>query len=208
MKRIAFIALLAVGGIGQAALAQAPAAPDSSKAASKKARAAALGSPKEDDEPAPTTSRKGKRPEAAPLGTVDAEIALGRALLYAVEPAPQEIRVQAVEDLGLLGDGRALNLLAQLIFDANPAIQLSALKTITHFQAPRAEEILANVVRHPQVAELLKVRALEGLVFQRSPTSKEFLEEVARQPRYNYKLQSTARLALQDWSGAQAGAQR
>jgi hypothetical protein len=58
------------------------------------------------------------------------------------------------------------------------------------------------------VAELLKVRALEGMVFQRSPTSREFLEEVSRQPRYNYKLQSTAKLALQDWTSAQPGAQR
>ncbi len=201
MHRMACVAaLLAAGLWGTVGYAQGAAA------AKKGVKAAgSLGSPKEDDEPAPP--RKSKRPDA-PAPSHDADIALARALLYAVEPAPQEVRVQAVEDLALLGDGRSLNLLAQLIFDANPAIQLTALRTIAHFQAPRAEEILANVVRHPQVAELLKVRALEGLVFQRSPTAREFLEEVTRQPRYNYRLQSTARVALQDWGGSQAGAQR
>src|SRR5262249_15324421 len=145
-----------------------------------------LGSPKEDDESAPApppSPRRGKKAEGGPSPS-DADVALARGLLYAVEPAPPAIPGPAVGDIALLGDARALNLLAQLSFDANPAIQLTALKTITHFQAARAEEILANVVRHPQLAELLKVRALEGLVFQRSPTAREFLEEVSRQPRF------------------------
>ncbi|MGQ0504833.1 MAG: HEAT repeat domain-containing protein [Myxococcaceae bacterium] len=168
--------LLAVGLFGATSLAQS----------SPRKGGVKLGSPKEEvDASGPTSSR-------------DADLALLRGLLFALEPSPPEIRVQAMEDLALVGDPRALNLLAQLIFDGNPNVQLAAVKTVTKFQTPRAEEILCNVIRHPQVAEMLKVRAVEGLLFQRTASSLEMLEEVSKQPRYNSRLQTAARAALQD----------
>ncbi|WNZ65115.1 HEAT repeat domain-containing protein [Myxococcus sp. MxC21-1] len=86
--------------------------------------------------------------EAAPAPATD-DTALLRGLLCAVRPAPEEIRAIAIEDLGLLGDARALDALATLLWDPNPRIQQAALRAVTLFQHARAEEILANVVRHP-----------------------------------------------------------
>src|SRR4051812_13159775 len=76
---------------------------------------------RDDDEPV-------KPVPAAPPTVNDADASLLRGLLYATEPAPTEIRVIAVEDLGLIGDPRALNPLAQLLMDPNPAVQAAALR--------------------------------------------------------------------------------
>jgi HEAT repeat protein len=128
-----------------------------------------LGSAKEDDEPA-----------KAAACCNDADAGLLHAVLYAFEPAPTEIRVIAIEDLGILGDPRALNPLAQLVMDPNPAVQMAAVRAIGAIQHPRAEAILANIVRHPSISERVKMLAIESVVFQNSATSMAFLDSLTR----------------------------
>ena len=163
----------------------------SASAAPKKA-AASLGNAK-DDEPdfAPTAQ--------ASSGCPDDDAALARALVWAFDTTPLEIRVIAVEDLALLGDERALNPLAQLIFDAQPAVQAAAVRAVSQFASPRAEEILSNVVRHPVLSDRLKLQAIQALVFQRTPTAREMLASIGGSPAYNPGLKVAARQALEDW---------
>ncbi len=126
----------------------------------------------------------------------DADLALLRALLWALEPAPTEIRVIAVEDLGLLGDPRALNPLAELLIDPNPAVQSAALKSIAALRYPRSEEILTNVARHPTLPERLKLSAVDAVLFQNTSTAIVFLKQVSRSSSFNFNLQSAAKRAL------------
>lgn len=128
----------------------------------------------------------------------DRELALLQALLFAVEPAPIEIRVRAVEDLGLFGDARALNVLSQLVLDPNRGLQAAAVRAIAAIQHPRAEEILGNVVRHPTLSEALKLQALRSVLFQNSATALTLLEQVARSGAYPFALQREAAAALAD----------
>lgn len=129
---------------------------------------------------------------------LDDDAAVLRAVLWAFEPAPPEIRVIAVEDLGLLGDARVLNPLAQLVSDPNPLVQQAAVRAISVIRHPRAEEILANVVRHPTLPEKLKLQALGTLLFQNTRSSLLFLHMVARNAQYSVNLQNAARRVLQD----------
>ncbi|MBI3185104.1 MAG: HEAT repeat domain-containing protein [Myxococcales bacterium] len=158
---------------------------------------AILGSAKE-EEPAPL-------PASAPA-CPEHDTALLRAVLYAFEPAPEEIRVTAVEDLALLGDARALNALTQLVFDQNLAVQAAAIRSVSRFQTPRAEEILANVIRHPQLPALLKLQSVEAMVLQRSATARELLLRVSRSTSYGHNISSAARLALERWGPPPADA--
>lgn len=128
----------------------------------------------------------------------DRELALVQAMLYAVEPAPIEIRVRAVEDLGLLGDSRALNLLSQLVLDPNRGLQAAAVRAVASIQHPRAEEILGNVVRHPTLAEPLKLQALRGVIFQNSRTALRLVAQVARSGSFPSALQTNAAALLLD----------
>lgn len=100
-----------------------------------------------------------------------AEVSYGRALAFAFEPAPQEIRAQAIEDLGFLGDTRALNHLAVLSLDPNPVLSRAAIRAIGTMRHPRAEEILGNLVRHPTVPTNLRQYALSLLPFQNTMTA-------------------------------------
>jgi HEAT repeat protein len=122
--------------------------------------------------------------------------ALLRAILSAHAPAPQEIRVLAVEDLGLLGDPRALDVLGEFLRDGNPAVQAAALRAIRAYQHPRAEQLLVDLVRDPRAQEPLRVSAAEALAFQRSASAIAFLRSVRADPRYGPKLQNTARVVL------------
>ena len=139
-----------------------------------------------DDEPV--------KPAARPSN--EADLALLRALLWALEPAPTEIRVIAVEDLGLLGDPRALNPLAELLIDPNPAVQSAALKSIAALRYPRSEEILTNVARHPTLPERLKLSAVDAVLFQNTSTAIVFLKQVSRSSTFNFNLQNAAKRAL------------
>jgi HEAT repeat protein len=163
------------------------------RAAAKAPPMKGLGSAKEDDEP---DVRPG--PKAAAGSTADADIAVLRAILYAFEPAPTEIRVIAIEDLGILGDARALNPLAQLVMDPNPVVQLAALRAIGSMQHPRAEAILANIVRHPSINEKVKMSAIDALLFQNSSSSFAFLSFLTRAGQFHPMLQQQARRALQE----------
>ncbi len=168
MTRTAFAALCCVS-LGAAA------------AASPK-RATAIGSAKE-DEPCPDK----------PAGTSGVDTAFLRALTWAFEPAPIEIRGQAIEDLGLLGDARALNPLASLTLDANPAIARAAVRAVANMRNPRAEEILSNLVRHPTAPLATKQFALSLLPFQNTPTALRFIHYTAKQPTGIYELLQQAR---------------
>jgi hypothetical protein len=158
----------------------------------KKALSASqLGSPKEDD------AEPGNLLYLSPT-PAESDAALVRGLLYAVEPAPEEIRILAVEDLALLGDARALNTLALLVFDPNLNVQLAALRAIGAFQTPRSEEILENAVRHPRLPDVMKVKALQALPYQATQTAREFLNETAASARVSASVRSAARLVQQD----------
>ncbi len=122
---------------------------------------------------------------------------LVRALEYAFEPAPVEVRAQAIEDLGFLGDQRALNALAQLCLDPNPVLARAAVRAVGAIRAPRAEEILANVVRHPTVPETTKLKALELLPFQNSWSSIRFVSQVARWGPVTNVVLAARRLAIE-----------
>ena len=158
-----------------------------------------LGSPRE-DEPEPE--------KVAPAPFFEADLALLRALLWALEPAPTEIRVIAVEDLGLLGDPRALNPLAELLVDPNPAVQAAALRSIAAMRYPRSEEILTNVARHPTLPERLKLNAVDLVLFQNTPSAIMFLKQVARGTAFNFNLQNAARRALAEVPPARVEATR
>ncbi len=138
--------------------------------------------------------------EGAPLPVAGQDLALLRGLVWSFEPNPAEIRSIAIEDLGLLGDARALNPLAQLVVDPNPMVQVAALRAVALMRHPRAEEILCNVVRHPQLPEKLKLRALDWVVFQRTATSQTFLQQVSTGPSFSRALQNQAKLLLNDVS--------
>ncbi|MCY1042845.1 HEAT repeat domain-containing protein [Corallococcus sp. bb12-1] len=141
--------------------------------------------------------------------TVDAsspDAALLRGLLWAAEPAPEEIRTLAIDDLALLGDARALDPLAALIWDPNPRIQQAALRAVALFQHRRAEEILGNVVRHPRLPDALKIQALGGLLYQRTPTARRSVQDVAADSRVGYAVQNAARSVAAQWDAPGAAA--
>ncbi len=131
--------------------------------------------------PAPIGSAKEDEPCPATRDAAAAEVAFVRALTWAFEPAPAEIRAQAIEDLGLLGDARALNPLAQLSLDPNPAVARAAVRAVGAIRHPRAEEILSNVVRHPSVPEAVKQLAMQLVPCQNTFTALRFVHRVARQ---------------------------
>jgi HEAT repeat protein len=121
-----------------------------------------------------------KEDEPCPRGWSGADVALFRAQQWVFEPAPPEIRVQALEDLGLLGDPRGLNVAAQFILDPNPRLARAAVRAIGSIRHPRAQEILSNVVRHPLVPHSTKILALEALPFQNTWAAFRFVQASAR----------------------------
>ncbi|MBN9684413.1 MULTISPECIES: HEAT repeat domain-containing protein [unclassified Corallococcus] len=175
-----------------AAHAQAPSAPPA---------AAPKAAPK--PEKAPAERAAPARPPAD-AGASDASLLKG--LLWAAEPAPEEIRTLAIEDLALLGDARALDPLAAFIWDPNPRIQQAALRAVALFQHRRAEEILGNVVRHPRLPDTLKIQALGGLLYQRTPTARRVVQDVAADSRVGYAVQNAARSVASQWEAAPAAA--
>ncbi|HYV49743.1 MAG TPA: hypothetical protein VFA20_33025, partial [Myxococcaceae bacterium] len=99
------------------------------------------------------------------------------------------------------GDARVLNTLALLILDPSPTVQLASVRAVRAYELPRAEEILANVVRHPYPGEPVKLLALDSLAYQRTKSAKAFLEHVATGTQFSARLQATAKATLQRaWS--------
>lgn len=148
-----------------------------------------LGSAKEEPgEDAPVASARSAQDEA--------DLSLLRALLFVFQPAPREIRVIAVEDLALLGDPRALDALAHLVLDPDPSVALAAVETVTHFQHPRAEEILGNVIRYPSLSPTLKLAAVRGLPLQGTASARALLTEISRSSDYAPALRGAAQTAL------------
>jgi hypothetical protein len=117
--------------------------------------------------------------------------------VFATEPAPEEIRALAIEDLGFLGDERVLGTLALLIQDPALAIQMAALRAVRSYPTPRAEEILANAAGDPALSDGPKLYAVESMAFFRTRTAKQFLENVKESPSFSSKLQAAAQKTLQ-----------
>ncbi|MGE6763765.1 HEAT repeat domain-containing protein [Corallococcus interemptor] len=153
--------------------------------------------------PAPKAAPKADKAPADPHAQDDS---LLKGLLWAAEPAPEEIRALAIEDLALLGDTRALDPLAAFIWDPNPRIQQAALRAVALFQHRRAEEILGNVVRHPRLPDALKIQALGGLLYQRTATARRVVQDVAADSRVGYAVQNAARSVASQWEAAPAAA--
>lgn len=149
-----------------AALTLALAVP--SVAAPKKSLA--IGSAKE-DEPCPVTNAPAPQ-----------DVTYLRGLAFAFEPAPQEVRAQAIEDLGFIGDARALNPLAVLSLDPNPVLARAAIRAIGTIRHPRAEEILGNLVRHPTAQLGNRQLALSLLPFQNTVTALRQVHYATMQP--------------------------
>ncbi len=143
--------------------------------------------------PAPIGSSREDEPCPAAVGVGGPDLALLRGMTWAFEPAPQEIRSQAIEDLGFLGDTRALNSLAVLSLDPNGALARAAVRAIGNLRHPRAEEILSNLVRHPSAPLPTKQLALSLLPFQNTPTALRFIHATARNGTGNYEIVQQAR---------------
>lgn len=161
-------------------------------------RPSTFGNTKDDEEPA---ARK------ADVATPGPDVALLRGILFATEPNPLEVRTQAIEDLGLLGDARALNPLAQMVFDPNPAVWTAALRAIGAIRHPRAEEILSNIVRHPSLSEAHKLKALEYLPFQNTPSAIRFIASVQRTTTLPIGVQNLGRRIMLEIPLARGGTQ-
>lgn len=167
------------------------------KSKKKKPPASQLGDGKDAD--AATATAGASAPASAlPSPQRDADEALLKALLHAFEPAPREVRVLAVEDLALLQDARVLNPLSHLIIDPDPLVAAAAVKSVGRYKHPRAEEILSNVVRHPQLAPALKIAAIRALPFQDSAASRELLSDVANSRAWAPPLKEAARSVISE----------
>lgn len=149
---------------------------------------------------APTVLAQGTAAAPAPTGAVvGPDQALLRGILWATEPAPEEIRVIAIEDLALLGDPRALAPLSALLWDPNPRIQQAAVRAVALFQHPRAEEILSSLVRNSRLPDALKIQALDGLLYQRTPSARATVEAASRDTRLPLAIQSAANNVAARW---------
>ncbi len=190
-------AVLAATTVSTLGLAAKGGAPQPTSAAPS-----ALGSAKEDD----AGFLEMLRPASAAVPRVAAmsDVAFMRGVIWAFEPAPPEIRTQAIEDLGLLGDPRALNVLAQIALDPNPQFARAAVRATGLMHHTRAEEILCNIVRHPTLPEALKVQALELLPLQNTGSAIRFLNQVVG-GGFSYAVQGAARTALSEIPKARGG---
>lgn len=151
---------------------------------------------------APTALAQGTAAAPATGPIVGPDQALLRAILWATEPGPEEIRTIAIEDLALLGDPRALAPLSALLWDPNPRIQQAVVRAVALFQHPRAEEILSSVVRNTRLPDALKIQALDGLLYQRTPSARATVEATSRDPRLPLAIQSAALNVAARWGGA------
>ena len=211
MRPLLVAALLLTAAAHAQAPARASPKPVPSKAAPPQAAPPKAAAPPAAPPAAPETPAADKagadkaapaRPSPTPADVSTPDVALLRGLLWAAEPAPEEIRTLAIEDLALLGDPRALDPLAAFIWDPNPRIQQAALRAVALFQHRRAEEILGNIVRHPRLPDTLKIQALGGLLFQRTPTARRAAQDVAADSRMGYAVQNAARSVVSQWDAA------
>lgn len=143
--------------------------------------------------PASALQAKDDEPTPIPVHFAGSDMAVLRGIAWAFEPAPMEVRAQAIEDLGFLQDPRALNPLAVLTLDAHPAIARAAVRAVGAIRHPRAEEILCNLVRHPNASVAVKQQALGLVAFQNTPTALRFVHFTARQAGASYEVTQLAK---------------
>ena len=159
------------------------------------AAATRLGSAKDETELAAAKSSELRNAHPSPS---EADLSLLRGLLYAFQPGPREIRILAIEDLALLQDPRALDALRQLAFDPDPQIALAAVKSISHLRHPRAEEILAEVIRTPSSSQMIQVTAVRALPFQRSLSALELLHDLSTSNDFGPQVRNSAQAMLSE----------
>ncbi len=135
----------------------------------------------------------GDAKEEAPCPDVWRDVQLLRALQWAWAPAPIAVRVQAIEDLGFLQDPRAIDALGAMAFDANQHVALAAVRAVAAIPHPRAEEVLGNVLRAPNLSPTLRVRALSLLPFQNTGSALRQVHAVTHQLGYPAEVLTTAR---------------
>jgi HEAT repeats len=145
-----------------------------------------IGNAKEDSESA-LPLQSNPKPQAS------ADVAFDAALAQVFEPAPIEIRVRAVENVGLLGDVRGLNPLAHLALDPNPLLAQAAVRAVGLMQHPRAEEILTDLIFHPVPNEATKQLALRMLAFQNTNSARMTIGRLAAGRSGNTPLVVAAR---------------
>jgi HEAT repeat protein len=93
----------------------------------------------------------------------------------AVRPAPVEIRIVAVEDLGLLGDARATSVLRRLLHsERNPAIQRAAVRALRALGTAEAVQVMDEALRVQLPAEV-SVELLVALPYLRWARARETL---------------------------------
>lgn len=121
----------------------------------------------------------------------EADRAFAAAVEEAVRPAPVEVRVWAVEDLGLLGDPRATMLLRRLLFsERHAAIQRAAVRALRALGNAEATQVLDEALRVQLPLEvstelvlalpyLRWARAREALVWAAGAEAPLALREVA-----------------------------
>lgn len=67
------------------------------------------------------------------------------------------------------------------------------MRAVGAIRHPRAEEVLSNVVRHPTLSEAHKLKALEHLPFQNTPSALRFIASLPRTPTAPLAVQNLAR---------------
>ncbi len=141
-------------------------------AAPPKTKLRPIGNAKEDTESALPVQPSPKAQSAA-------DVAFDAAMAQVFEPGPIEVRVRAIENVGLLGDARGLNPLAHLSLDANPLVAQAAVRAVGLIQHSRAEEILTNLLFHPAPNEATKQLALRMLAFQNTNSARMTIGRLA-----------------------------
>ena len=126
----------------------------------------------------------------------DADRALLAASSAAVEPAPLEVRVLAVEELGLLGDGRTIPLLRRLLVaEQHPALQRAAVKALRALGTPAAASVLDEALRTARLSvegAREVVSALPWLRWEQSRATLQWAAAHAASP----ELRAAAQAAL------------
>ncbi|MBX5483141.1 MAG: HEAT repeat domain-containing protein [Myxococcaceae bacterium] len=152
-----------------------------------KANSAALLSGGKDEDATPAAAPAPVPPKS------DADRALLKALLFAFQPAPREIRAIAIEDLALLGDRRAIDVLADLAFHPDPVIAAAAVRAIGHFQDRRAEDLLIRVAEKRTFPIEIRTAAIDALPFQATLTAHAALRLLAGASSEPSAIQQAAR---------------
>jgi HEAT repeat protein len=126
----------------------------------------------------------------------DADRALLAATSAAVEPAPLEVRVLAVEELGLLGDTRAVPLLRRLLIsESQPALQRAAVRALRALGTPEAVSVLDEGLRTGRLSYEAARELVAALPYLRWEAARAALAWAAANAA-TYEVRAAAQSAL------------